>query len=418
MKIENMKNESAQLYCVKCNSHDNIIQENANGIVVCSTCGTVMKSVYDETIEQKSYNDESKNTVERCSGITNAFLPQTSLGTTISGSPYNRLKKLQQWSAMPYKEKSLYEVLKTIQTKCRESNILKCIEDDAKILYKNISESKHEKGINKGKVKIIRGKNRKGLIAACVFYACKRKGKSKGPKEIAKIFALKYKELTKGCKIFKKLMKMKYMPYDRQVAKPEHYIADYCKTLDLDKNICAQATTLAINIQILDIASTHIPVSVAIGSILVTMKSNGKPVFKNHIAAKLNMSAVTVSKTQKKIIDFSKKHGSLLFNSELVGTVANLYNEEKKNMNMPEKFKMMHQKVIKNERSPDLDSLIKNDLFDNYIETKINESNKIVNETNQLFIDIMQNWKPPLSYLSKNDKLDEYINVSLNNQNC
>ncbi len=406
MSSKIMNNEN--LICIKCDSTDSIITDSAGGIVVCSNCGNVVNSVYDTSIEQKLYSDDSKGTVERCSGITSAFLPQTSLGTTISGSPYNRLKKLQQWSAMPYKEKSLYNVLKTIQ--------LKCIEDDAKILYKNISESKHEVGKNKGKVIIIRGVNRRGLIAACVFYACKRKGKSKGPKEIATLFDLKYKDLTKGCKIFKRLLKMKYMPYDTQVAKPEHYIADFCHELGLNKSIIEQSTSLSINIQKLNVGTTHTPVSVAIGSILVIMKRNNIPINKNQISAKLNMSAVTISKTQKKILKFIKQHGELLFNSELVSKLLLIYNEEKKTMLMPAKFKLMHSKVMKKEKQVTLPELMFNNNFNNYIDIMINNSQKNTDEISKEYHKILLESKKPITLpsLTKNNNFENYINLVLN----
>jgi len=414
-QIENINTNEENLFCTKCNTNDDIISDNAGGIIVCSGCGTVIKSIYDMTIEQKAYSDDTKGTVERCSGITNAFLPQTSLGTTISGSPYNKLKRLQQWSAMPYKEKSLYNVLKLIQLKCRTCNILKCIEDDAKILYKNISESKHESGKNKGKVIIIRGINRQGLIAACVFYACKRKGKSKGPKEIATLFDLKYKDLTRGCKIFKKLLKMKYIPYDTQVAKPEHYISDYCGLLNLNKLIIEQATKLSINIQKLNIGSTHTPVSVAIGSILIIMKKNDIPINKNQIASKLSMSAVTVSKTQKEIVDFIEQYGDVLFNDDLVSKLAVLFEEEKKHMKMPEKFKLMYNKVKNNEKIVTLPDLMECNQLDNYINTKINETDKLIMDTNERYSEVISNMKNFI--VLKNNNLDTYINTILTKSN-
>ncbi len=412
---KNMENEN--LVCAKCNTSDSIIVDNVDGIVVCSNCGNVVNSVYDMSIEQKMYSDDSKGTIERCSGITSAFLPQTSLGTTISGSPYNRLKKLQQWSAMPYKEKSLYNVLKTIQLKCRTCNILKCIEDDAKILYKNISESKHETGKNKGKVIIIRGVNRQGLIAACVFYACKRKGKSKGPKEIATLFDLKYRDLTKGCKIFKRLLKMKYLPYDTQVAKPEHYISDYCVELNLGKSIIDQSTELSINIQKLNVGTTHTPVSIAIGSILVIMKKNNIPINKNQISTKLCMSAVTISKTQKKITKFIKQHGGLLFNSELVSKLLKIYDEDKKTMLMPPKFRLMYSKVMENEKLVTLPELMVNNNFDNYINTKINNVQKKIDDTNIEYNKILLDNKKPtvLQTLTKHNTFETYINTTIKN---
>ena len=74
---------------------------------------------------------------------SNDLLPQSSLGTTIGGGKFkSRIKTLHNWSAMPYRERSLHQVFKKFQEKCAFTGILKCIEDDAKIMYKTISECK------------------------------------------------------------------------------------------------------------------------------------------------------------------------------------------------------------------------------------------------------------------------------------
>ena len=52
---------------------------------------------------------------------------------------------------------------KKITQKCSEGKIMKCIEDDAKIMYNNICDCKHMTGKNKGKNIIIRGINRESL---------------------------------------------------------------------------------------------------------------------------------------------------------------------------------------------------------------------------------------------------------------
>ena len=193
-EIEKEYNKIDNIICKICNSGEKIAEDRSQGILVCMDCGTVISDLFDRNPEWKSYSGEDgKESLARCGNPINFFLPQSSLGTTIACSNRSKIKILHSWSAMPYKERSLHIVLKEIQSKCRDAGIMKCIEDDAKILYKNISESKHAYGKNKGKNVIIRGANRKSLIAACVFFACKRKGKTRSPKEIAKIFELKYK---------------------------------------------------------------------------------------------------------------------------------------------------------------------------------------------------------------------------------
>ena len=48
--------------------------------------------------------------------------------------------------------------------------------------------------------KISRGSNRKGIIAACVYFACKECEVPRTPKEIASMFTIDITVMTKGIK--------------------------------------------------------------------------------------------------------------------------------------------------------------------------------------------------------------------------
>ena len=258
----------------------------------------------DSNAEWTQYNDDNKKDMNRCSHPISQLLPQSSTATTIAGSCSSRIKTLHSWSAMPYRERSLNEVLKIIQAKCSEGKILKCIEDDAKIMYKNISDCKHESGKNKGKPIIIRGKNRKSVIASCILFACRRKNKTRSPKEIAELFELKYTEITKGCKIFQKLAKLKKIDLHLIFTKPEHFITRFCEELKIKKEYTEQTLQIANNVQILQIASVHTPLSLATGSIYLMICLNKLNIQKKTIAEKFNVSQVTIAKAFKKLEPF------------------------------------------------------------------------------------------------------------------
>lgn len=222
--IDDEKSSHGDVRCETCLTDDYLAIDTANGVVVCTQCGAVMTELFDSNPEWKSYDGNTSSA--RCNGSNNVFLPQSSLGTSISGSNRNRVKVLHGWNAMPYKERSLNVELKEIQNVCRDAGILKCIEDDTKILYKMISDSKHLYGKNQGKYIIIRGDKRKGLKGACLYFACKRKGDTRSPKEIAKLFGIKDKDIRKGCKTCKKLLQLNQIPYDPNTNNPEHFIKD------------------------------------------------------------------------------------------------------------------------------------------------------------------------------------------------
>jgi transcription initiation factor TFIIB len=311
IKNKNIKNKK-KIFCDECNS-DNIIEDTSHGILVCANCGQVISSLMDCGAEWTQYNDDNKKDVSRCSHPISQLLPQSSMATTISGSSTSRIKTLHGWSAMPYKERSLNEVFKIIQLKCTKGRIMKCIEDDAKIMYKNISECKHLDGKNIGKSVIIRGKNRLSVIAASILFACRKKDKTRSPKEIAEIFELKHTEITKGCKIFQKLAKLANIDLVLNTVKPEQFIIRFCEELKIKKNFIDQSIQISNNILKLQIASVHTPLSLATGSIYMMIVINELNIQKKTIADKFNVSQVTIAKAYKKLEPFT----NLLTNNEL-----------------------------------------------------------------------------------------------------
>jgi glutaredoxin-related protein len=212
----------------------------------------------------------------------------------------------------------LYIVLKDIQKCCRENNIVKCIEDDAKIMFKMVSECKHPSGENKGKFIIIRGSNRKSLIAACVFFACKKKNLTRSPHEIAKIFNLKYTDITKGFKNFLRLIRLRKVQIEFDCSAPEHFVARYCKIMHLKKPMIDNAVMISKNVNKLNIASDHTPPSVATASLLLMIELNGLSITKRAIAHKFKVSEVTITKVHKKI----KKYMNLLLNQDEVNKIV------------------------------------------------------------------------------------------------
>ena len=347
------------IWCNYCNN-DHIVEDTAHGNLTCIDCGTVICNLLDSNPEWTQYQDDNKKDMNRCSLPISKLLPQSSTATSIAGSCSSRIKTLHGWSQMPYKERSLKDVFDKIQKKCEEGNILKCIEDDAKIMYKNISDCKHLNGKNSGKNIIIRGVNRESLIAACVHYACKRKFKTRSPKEIAKIFGLVYTDITKGCKLFKKLAKLKKMDLGINPTAPEHFITRFCEELKIKREYTEQAIKISENVQKLSIASVHTPLSLATGSIYLMIHLNKLNIPKKLIAEKFDVSQVTIAKAFKKLEPFinilikddvcdklgnyiRKYQEDIIISDELkprfirfdinVGNKFNIYNHEKKQFN-------------------------------------------------------------------------------------
>ena len=131
--------------CTNCSSHNKIIEDVAEGILVCSNCGMIQNELYDDSQEVRDYGaDDMKESVKRCNFMTNIFLPQSSLGTTIACSYKCKTKQLHNWNSMPYRERILNLAFKDIHDIVKKLHILKCVEDDVKILYSTVTKYKYD----------------------------------------------------------------------------------------------------------------------------------------------------------------------------------------------------------------------------------------------------------------------------------
>ncbi len=202
---------------------------------------------------------------------------------------------------MPYREKSLLEILTKIQKKCKGYGITQSIIDSAKILYKKVSDCKHTKGKRAGKNRIMRCINLRSMIAACVFYACKLQGEPRSPKEIADIYDLEIKNVNKGCRRFLEFVDLESLNTEFSSSKSSDFIERFASKLSLEDQYIKIAKDISSNIHKLDIATTHEPPSVAAGCILLVAVMYHLDISKKQISDVFKISDVTISKTYRRI---------------------------------------------------------------------------------------------------------------------
>jgi transcription initiation factor TFIIIB Brf1 subunit/transcription initiation factor TFIIB len=375
--INQPKEEVSNKLCKNCDTDEYITDDKSQGIKVCTKCGGVLANLLDDSPEWRNHED-GKEGYSRCNAITNVFLPKSSIGTTIHCGYNSKLRMISNWNNMPSDERSLNIVLKQIQEKCRDAGIKKCIEDDAKILYKYISESSYSFGRNKGKDVLLRCNNRRGLIAVCVFYACKRKGETRTPKEIASVFDIETKCVTKGRKLFQKIIKPEHLEDDSKISSPEQFISRYCRDLHINKHIDL-ALQIARNIKKLNLASMHTPFSVAISSILLVININKLNISRKKVSEQFNISEVTIVKSYNKI----EKYTNVLINDEVVNKISELIEKERLTMVIPEKLKLMHDDVNNHYKYFDnFDSYMKKKNIDDQLMETNNQYNLLMNKIN------------------------------------
>lgn len=287
--------------CKYCNTNS---LEYDSGVYFCNICGVYQQKRLSENAEYRFYGevDNKSSNPERVGMPTNILLPQSSLGSLIGYRRFDNFnfKKMIQynsWNAMPYKERSQWKVFSKITSKCKASGLPKIIIEDAKGFYKIISETS-----------ISRGNNRQGLIAACVYIACKKNAVPRSSKEIASIFGIQLHDMTRGCKKFKEIWRLSKQNSKIKIktANPLDYIDRFCSNLRLPRNLKFIAEFVAVKaISCLDnlVADNTAP-SVAAGSIFLVCTACKQNITKKQVSKACKTSEVTISKCYKKLYNY------------------------------------------------------------------------------------------------------------------
>ncbi len=271
-----------------------------DGQHICTVCGVVQQKRLSHEAEYRFYGDsDNKNSnPERVGLPTNYMLPESSLGTLIKHRTYdnNSIKRMVQynsWHQMPYKERSLYKICCRIANRSKMNGLPTIIIERAKEFYNTIRD-----------VNISRGDNRDGIIAACVYFACKDEGVPRSSKEIAGYFNIKLQDMTRGIKKFRDNWRLANNTEDilkSDSSNPIDFIERYCSNLPIDINIKHISEFIAIKSIFSNLVNDNTSPSIAAGSIFLACSVTNQNISKKQVAEACKTSEVTISKCFKKL---------------------------------------------------------------------------------------------------------------------
>lgn len=299
--------EKKVLKCSNCPVSE-IVENSHEGIICCKLCGEVIAQLLDESPEWLKY-DNTEGT-SRCNGVYNHLLPISSLGNKTLYSGNSKMMNIQIWGSMDYRERSLHKEFKKITRVCLSNGIAKCIEDDAKFLYKRFNDSRYANGKKINKKIITRGNNRIGILAGCVYYSCKKKNKPYTPDEMATLFNIDNDIMNKGIKILRKHNLIK----DNGITLPSQYIQRYCDKLNIITYHKEIAKRVSENVEIMELTKHNTTLPVVAACILLVANEYHIP---NITIQKLSkIFSITVSTIKKTYITLEKHKGNIFGSCE------------------------------------------------------------------------------------------------------
>ena len=187
------------LICDHCGSKKGI--EIIKDMIICTLCDVLIDYVIDSGPEYRWFGMEDRSPdPTRVGGPINPLLPESSLATRIVWRPGDckMMRKIRQYhlySAMPSRERTLYNVFEILNVRALNAGISGSIMDEAKQLYAQISPRV-----------ILRRPQRDALLAACVFESLKRHGSARHPHDLAEMFGVDSTLITKALKQFSELL--------------------------------------------------------------------------------------------------------------------------------------------------------------------------------------------------------------------
>lgn len=300
---EKKKENLSNMYtCSDCKSYNLIYND---GQYSCGECGIMQEKILSQNAEYRFYGNSDSRSAnpERVGMPTNSLLPESSMGSIIqkrAGDKYSikRMVQYNSWNLMPYKERSLYKICCKIAKTGEQAGLPKIITERAKELYSIVK-----------KVNISRGDNREGLIAACVWHACKDLEVPRSTKEIAYIFNIKLHDMTRGVKFFRENWRIANKNNDNiclDSSNPINFIERYCSPLKLSKELRHIIEFVSVKAILLGLVDDNTAPSIAAGSIYLTCNICKKNITKHDVSQSCKISEVTISKCYKKLLHHKK----------------------------------------------------------------------------------------------------------------
>jgi len=291
--------------CYNCLRHNVIVDE---GILVCQYCQTEYGELIDDNAEWRNYNDDYQSAdLTRCETNFNRLLIESSYGTTIGYTKngyFNHLKQFNNWQSMPYHERSLKTVFDRLTQNGYNCGLTNNIIEFSHKLFAEVIKNQNLEG----ETKLSRGDIRDGLVAACLFYACKEYGVSRSPREIGKICNVHVSDVTRGIKLFHDLMKnSKLFVTNNCITKHRDFMERYCHNLNIDETMTKEILEIGNKVDELKILTKHTPQAVACGCIYFVLTMHCLNINKSKISEKCGISVPTITKAYEQLLPYTSK---------------------------------------------------------------------------------------------------------------
>lgn len=290
------KSLNVRLMCKDCrNPVPNIIEEFSNGDLVCGDCGMVLGDrIIDTRSEWRTFSNEEGSDPSRVGAATNPLMDGPQLDTSIKVNGGNTLiaktlNKVMNRTNNTKAVRSKVQAYKDITALCEAAGLSKSVIDVAKLCYSKVEQATNLK------VQV-----RTGLLAACIFCACRQEGVPRTFREVSAYTKVPKEDIGKCYKSIVPILTMNGGP---KPTAGEDLMSRFCSFLNLPMEVQTAAAGLAKKARTIDSVAGRSPVSVAAASIYFMAHLFKFPKTLNEISEVSGVSTSTVRVTYKALFN-------------------------------------------------------------------------------------------------------------------
>ncbi|KAG2374740.1 hypothetical protein C9374_010484 [Naegleria lovaniensis] len=298
--------QHSPLYCSNCKSDKDVVEDHAQGCMVCRGCGLVVSNylISREEEHRNFQNDEGGEDKARASKASNNELLEGQLATSIarvpgqSGSLMRTQMKIQQTTEkIENRLKTAFsEINKWVDEFGAPSRAATTVQQIFKVLSEN----------NK-----INSRNEKEALGACLYKGLKVVGHAVTLKEVCALLGVKEKKLNKMIMEIGKIESLK----DLTIAdsnSPKSYIESFASKLKLPTKILSFALDTAERVAEIGADAGKNPSTVAAACIVFASENHSDQKFRKTEIDVEEVSAITHATIRKAVNDFNKVKDKLL----------------------------------------------------------------------------------------------------------
>lgn len=277
--------------CAGCGRTDGFITDCSEGIVVCKFCGRVKECcLTDDSGELTSFSKDCSefglNDTRRVGGPSNPLLLGNGLGTLISTDKSN-LARWGQRIPDSRLDTALIKGFKTLDEYCHLLNLSQVVSFHCKEVFKKCYTAK----------KTSRLQSLDALLAAIVFYICRRQGINKSIEEILEVIPANYKILLNMYREVKEVLELR-----KSADVLLQTTARYAAKLQLPEVVCKAATAIAKLASCQGYADSHNPGIIAATAVYMASKTSKEPHSLSGVARIAKVTEATLKGSYKDLM--------------------------------------------------------------------------------------------------------------------